>query len=147
MRSAEHLELNMFVSGSIEATQPGVKIYLEEGFIIDICNVHMHNIKEREFIMSPRPKKPRRCRCRFPGRAFKPTGTPMRALKKIELHEDELEAIRLCDLAGLSQEEAGRQLGVSRGTTQRLIKTARRKVARALIEGNVLIFDEKGESR
>jgi predicted DNA-binding protein (UPF0251 family) len=97
--------------------------------------------------MSPRPKKPRRCRCRFPGRAFKPTGTPLTALKKIELCVDELEAIRLCDLSGLSQEEAGRRLGVSRGTAQRLVKSARRKVARALVEGNALIFDAKGGSR
>jgi len=97
--------------------------------------------------MSPRPRKPRNCNCPFPGRAFKPTGTPLSALQKIELCADELEAIRLCDLTGLSQEEAGRRLGVSRGTAQRLIKSARRKVARALVEGSAIIFDDGGGSQ
>jgi predicted DNA-binding protein (UPF0251 family) len=104
----------------------------------------MHNIKKR-MQMSPRPKKPRKCRCRFPGKTFKPAGSPMTTLKKIEMGVDELEAIRLCDLSGLSQEEAGRQLGVSRGTAQRLIKSARRKVAQALVEGNALVFEAKGK--
>lgn len=94
--------------------------------------------------MSPRPKKPRKCRCRAPGTAFKPVGSPMTALKKIRMEEDELEVIRLCDLSGLSQEEAGRRLGVSRGTAQRLVKSARRKVAQALVEGNALVFEVKG---
>jgi RNA polymerase sigma factor (sigma-70 family) len=69
----------------------------------------------------------------------------MSALKKIELGTDEFEVIRLCDLTGLSQEEAGRKLGVSRGTAQRLVKSARRKVAQALVEGNALVFGTKGE--
>jgi predicted DNA-binding protein (UPF0251 family) len=50
----------------------------------------------------------------------------------------EIEAIRLVDLEGLSQEEAGREMGVSRGTIWRLLQSARRKVAQALTEGNPL---------
>ena len=47
----------------------------------------------------------------------------------------ELEALRLVDLEGLSQEEAGARMGVSRGTVWRLLQEARRKAAQALTEG------------
>ena len=47
----------------------------------------------------------------------------------------ELEAMRLIDLEGLSQEEAGARMGVSRGTIWRLLQEARRKTTTALSEG------------
>ena len=50
----------------------------------------------------------------------------------------EVEALRLVDLEGLSQEEAGKKMGVSRGTVWRLLQSARRKVAEALTEGRSL---------
>ncbi|MCG6929001.1 MAG: DUF134 domain-containing protein [Desulfofustis sp.] len=90
--------------------------------------------------MSPRPKKLRRCEGNFCGRSFKPTGTPMSELQKLELHLDELEALRLCDFEGLTQEEAGERMGVSRGTVQRIITSARKKTAQALSEGQALVF-------
>lgn len=90
--------------------------------------------------MSPRPKKIRQCEGRFCGQAYKPTGIPMAELKQIELHRDELEALRLCDGEGLTQEEAGQRMGVSRGTIQRIVTVARRKTAISLTEGYALIF-------
>jgi predicted DNA-binding protein (UPF0251 family) len=50
----------------------------------------------------------------------------------------EVEALRLVDVEGLSQEAAGRGMGISRGTVWRLLQSARRKVSRALIEGRQL---------
>jgi len=50
----------------------------------------------------------------------------------------ELEAFRLVDLEGLSQEEAGKRMGVSRGTVWRLLQSARKKTAQALTEGRPL---------
>ena len=50
----------------------------------------------------------------------------------------ELEAMRLVDLEGLSQEQAGIHMGVSRGTIWRLVKSGRRKAAQALTEGRTL---------
>jgi predicted DNA-binding protein (UPF0251 family) len=94
----------------------------------------------------PRPRKPRHCGCSAFVRAFKPTGSPMPQLAKLELAEDELEALRLCDLLGLTQEEAGKRMGVSRGTVQRTVKTARAKVAQALTEGMALILAPPPES-
>jgi|Deesub1362A_J573_1020465.scaffolds.fasta_scaffold00093_22 predicted DNA-binding protein (UPF0251 family) len=92
--------------------------------------------------MSPRYKKPRRCGCKFMGRAFKPTGIPMTKIDKVALFRDELEALKLCDLDGLTQEEAGRKMGVSRGTVQRILSSARKKVAKALSECNAIVFEE-----
>ncbi len=94
--------------------------------------------------MSPRPKKIRRCQGNFRGRAFKPTGTPLTELKQIVLHRDELEALRLCDSKGMTQEEAGESMGVSRGTIQRIITIARKKSAQALTEGHALVFVDVG---
>ena len=90
--------------------------------------------------MSPRPKKERYCEGDFCGRAFKPTGSPLQELQQLSLHRDELEALRLCDFEGLTQEEAGRRMGVSRGTIQRIITAARKKTAQALTEGQALVF-------
>ncbi|MGK7312948.1 MAG: DUF134 domain-containing protein [Candidatus Longimicrobiales bacterium M2_2A_002] len=85
-----------------------------------------------------RPRKPRRCR-RFDGdRVFKPRATPMSELSVVELRLDELEAVRLCDVEGLDQASAGGRMGVSRGTVQRLLKSGREKMARAVLESSAL---------
>lgn len=51
----------------------------------------------------------------------------------VKLAHDELEALHLCDGEGKTQEEAGFCMGVSRGTVQRVLASARRKVAQALV--------------
>jgi len=63
---------------------------------------------------------------------------PMLNPEPVILDPAELEAIRLIDLEGFSQEEAGKRMGVSRGTVWRLLKSGRRKVAMALTEGRVI---------
>lgn len=92
--------------------------------------------------MSPRPKKTRNCEGEFEGGIYKPAGAPLSELKQIELHRDELEAFRLCDAEGLTQEEAGERMGVSRGTIQRIVTVARKKVATSLARGYSIIFVE-----
>lgn len=69
---------------------------------------------------------------------FKPRGIPMIRLAEVLLTVDEREAIRLADLDGLSHEEAGRRMGVSRATFGRIIQRARRVVADALIGGKAI---------
>lgn len=64
----------------------------------------------------------------------------MRDLEQISLFRDEMEALRLCDLEGLFQEQAGERMGVSRGTVQRLLASARRKTAEALVSGAALVL-------
>ena len=52
----------------------------------------------------------------------------------------EFEALRLVDLEGLSQEEAGERMNVSRGTAWRLLHSARKKVAQAITEARPLLI-------
>ncbi|MEM2882399.1 MAG: DUF134 domain-containing protein [Candidatus Bathyarchaeia archaeon] len=47
--------------------------------------------------------------------------------------------MRLIDLEGLSFEAAGERMGVSRNTVWRLVDGARKKLARAIIEGREVI--------
>ena len=97
--------------------------------------------------MSPRPRKRRRCGQMTPGHAYKPIGVPMSELPAVSLRADELEALRLCDLQGLTQEEAGAQMNISRGTIQRTVKEARRKVVSALLSGAALVLPQDDMDR
>ena len=86
----------------------------------------------------PRPKQCRRV-CLSPGCTyFKPAGAPTSALEELVVGVDELEAMRLMDVEGLYYEQAAGQMGVSRRTFGRIIDSARRKVAQALIQGMAL---------
>ncbi len=69
---------------------------------------------------------------------FKPRGIPMIDLEEVALTVDEREALRLADLDGLSHEESGRAMGVSRATFGRIIQKARQVVADALINGKAI---------
>ena len=69
---------------------------------------------------------------------FKPRGIPLRELEEVCLTVDELEAIRLSDGLGLSQEEAGGRMEVSRATFGRIIQNARKLVADALVNGKAI---------
>jgi uncharacterized protein len=66
----------------------------------------------------------------------------MGKIEKITLYRDELEALKLCDHDGLTQEEAGRRMSISRGTVQRILSSARRKVAAALSECKALVCEK-----
>ena len=88
-----------------------------------------------------RPPIPRRVGCRFRGRGFRPMGRPAAGLPVITLQLDELEAIRLADGERLYHEEAASRMAVSRPTFGRILGEARAKVARALLDGAVLIVE------
>jgi uncharacterized protein len=85
-----------------------------------------------------RPCRPRHIRCQPEARYFKPRGIPLNVLETIPLAIDEFEALRWADLLGLYQEEAAVKMGVSRATFGRIIESARRKVATALVNGHAL---------
>jgi len=55
--------------------------------------------------------------------------------RQMVLRIEELEAMRLVDLEGLTQEQAAMEMGVSRKTLWLDLKNARRKVTQALING------------
>lgn len=86
----------------------------------------------------PRHPKHRCCRFDASGLYYKPRGVPMASLELETLELDEFEAMRLCDLDGLEQTEAGEKMGVSRGTIQRLLETGRKKLISAFLERKAL---------
>lgn len=60
--------------------------------------------------------------------------------------EDELEALRLCDLEGFDQAGAGERMGVSRGTVQRLVKSGRATLVRAVVENAALVIGKEKQA-
>ncbi|MFX1369324.1 MAG: DUF134 domain-containing protein, partial [Promethearchaeota archaeon] len=60
---------------------------------------------------------------------------PLVDSQPLYIDEAEIEALRLIDLEGFYQEDAGMSMNVSRGTIWRLITSARRKIAQAVFEG------------
>jgi uncharacterized protein len=85
-----------------------------------------------------RPKNCRRVGA-LPGAVyFKPRGVRLVDLEEVALGVDEFEAIRLADLEGLYQEQAAEKMKVSRPTFGRVLASARRKVAEALVQGKAL---------
>lgn len=86
----------------------------------------------------PRPRCPRQVAFSPSVTYFKPAGIPLRELEELVLRPDELESLRLADLEGLYQEEAAERMGISRPTFARLVETARRKVADALVNGRAI---------
>jgi uncharacterized protein len=63
------------------------------------------------------------------------TPNPSGNLEPVFIEFAEVEAFRLVDMEGLSQEEAGLRMSISRGTIWRLVQSARRKAVQALSEG------------
>jgi len=59
-------------------------------------------------------------------------------LDEIELTVEELEAIRLKDLEGLEQEHGAEKMNISRPTFQRILTSARKKIAEALLGGKAI---------
>ena len=86
----------------------------------------------------PRPKK---CRwvCGEPSVTFfKPRGIPMMVLDRVSLAVEELEAVRLKDLEGLDQVKAAANMNVSQPTFHRILDSAHRKIADALVRGKAI---------
>jgi predicted DNA-binding protein (UPF0251 family) len=69
---------------------------------------------------------------------FTPVGIPSRFLEEVYLSVEEAEAIRLKDLQGLEQEECAQGMRISRPTFHRVLESARRKVADALVNGKAI---------
>jgi predicted DNA-binding protein (UPF0251 family)/predicted Fe-Mo cluster-binding NifX family protein len=69
---------------------------------------------------------------------FRPAGIRVADLKEVILGHDEIEAIRLKNLQGMSQEEAAEQMNVSQPTLHRLLSSAYNKMTDAIVNGKAL---------
>ena len=74
-------------------------------------------------------------------RLFKPAGVPGHQLETVEMTMEEVEALRLKDVEGLTQAEASEIMNVSRPTFQRVLTSARKKAAEALTCGKAIKFE------
>ena len=85
--------------------------------------------------------RPRLCRrvCSNPNITyFKPRGIPLMELEEVILAVDEFEAVRLKDLEGLEQEDCAKKMNISQPTFHRLVLSARKKIADAIINGKAI---------
>jgi predicted DNA-binding protein (UPF0251 family) len=96
------------------------------------------NNPPRRFQRVPRPFSCRRIAGRPAASIFKPVGIPVRELEEVVMTLDEFEAMRLASLDGLYQEQAAEQMNISRPTFSRIIESAHRKMADALVHGKAL---------
>lgn len=69
---------------------------------------------------------------------FVPSEVDIAEVPENILKLEELEAIRLKDLEGLEQEECAAKMEVSRPTFQRILISAREKIADSLINGKII---------
>ncbi len=89
----------------------------------------------------PRPRHCRRVAQMPQITYYKPRGVPLAVLQRVGLTVDELEAIRLADLEGLYQEQAAKKMNISRQTFGRIIESAHKKIADALVNGKALSIE------
>jgi predicted DNA-binding protein (UPF0251 family) len=99
-----------------------------------------------------RPKYCRKIGCEPGASYFKPQGIPSSSLEEVIITLDEFEALRLADFEGLYQENSAASMNISRQTFGRIIDSARKKIAEALvhgkalkIEGGTVSLEENGE--
>lgn len=86
----------------------------------------------------PRPKG-KRCLNFIPNvYYFKPRGVPLSQLEEEVLEEDELEAVKLYEVDEFDQVTAAEKMQISQPTFARLLASANKKIARAIVEGKAI---------
>jgi len=86
----------------------------------------------------PRPRKNRRVESNPSISFFKPAGIPVRELETAVLTVDEYEALRLADFEGMQQKSVADRMNISQPTLNRLLSSARKKVADAIVNGKAI---------
>ena len=99
-----------------------------------------------------RPKYCRKIGCEPGANYYRPEGIPSADLEEIIITLDEFEALRLADFECFYQENCAEKMNISRQTFGRIIDSARKKIADALIhgkalriEGGIVSLEENGE--
>lgn len=63
-------------------------------------------------------------------------------LDEVILTKEEMEAVKLKDFDGLEQIEAAEKMNTSQSTFQRILSSARIKIAEAIVKGKALRIEE-----
>ncbi len=83
--------------------------------------------------MCPRPLKNRKLETNIVYTCFKPAWVSRKYLEKVELRADELEALKLSNIDGLTNIQAAEKMWVSAPTFNRILNSAYRKITDALV--------------
>lgn len=86
----------------------------------------------------PRCKKLRMVDFIPDNRCFIPTNVVGRIIEEVVISIEEIEAIRLSDLENLDQDNCAEKMNISRSTFQRVLNSARSKIADAILNGKVI---------
>ncbi|PIR06728.1 MAG: hypothetical protein COV55_02710 [Candidatus Komeilibacteria bacterium CG11_big_fil_rev_8_21_14_0_20_36_20] len=86
----------------------------------------------------PRPRLCRRIEFDPNVTYFKPRGVPMSTLDEVQLTTEEVEALRLKNIKDLDQNECAKKMKTSQSTFQRILSSAYKKIAEALINGKAI---------
>ena len=86
----------------------------------------------------PRPRKCRKVCCLPKRSLFGPVDEATAENEIIIMTVDEYETIRLIDFEGMMQEGCAEKMDVARTTVQRIYNEARFKIAKALVNGQIL---------
>jgi uncharacterized protein len=85
-----------------------------------------------------RPQKARKVNNPPKMKGFRPYGMQICAMESLRLKYEEYESLRLVNYEMLPQEEAARQMNVSRPTLTRIYNRALRLIAQAITEGKAI---------
>ncbi len=86
----------------------------------------------------PRPRRRRRIRYQPGTTHFKPAGIRLAQMNEVVLTMGEFEAVRLKDFENIDQTQAAKKMNISQPTFARLIDTARKKIADAIVNGKAI---------
>jgi len=95
--------------------------------------------------MVGRPRRWRRVSSEARSDYYKPAGIPLVELEEVILSPEELEALRLTELEQQGQAEAADAMGISQPTLNRDLKSARKKIADALLNGKAIRLTKRDE--
>ena len=73
---------------------------------------------------------------------FKPRGIPLRMLEEVNLFPEELEALKLTEVDGLEQIQSAEKMKISQPTFARILFSARKKIAEAVIRGKAIRIEK-----
>jgi len=85
-----------------------------------------------------RPKQSRKVHYSPRVSYFKPMGVGFEKTEDIVIAPEEVEALRLIEIKKLSQEDAADSMNVSQPTFSRILKSARKKAAEAIVLGKAI---------
>ena len=86
----------------------------------------------------PRPVRFRRIKEEPNITYFKPAGVRMIELEEVVLTVEEFESLRLKDVNDMDQVDAAKKMNVSQPTFNRILNSARKKIATAITEGKAI---------